>query len=302
MGSGCWSTASYTCYAASTGRSYNATTDSLDGDFTVQEAYQSRRLDEALNPKNVIRECCDTKEHPNSVPIILALDVTGSMGDTAIKIQKLLNPIMNKILAEVDDAEIAIMAIGDCACDDSPIQISQFESDIRIADNLDKIYFESGGGGNNYESYTAAWYMGLKHTKLDCWKRGKKGIIITMGDEPLNPYLPLKGCRRGGLCEVTGDKLQADVETKDLYAKAKEKFDMFHICVKSDCYPDQENNAKTFKKVMGENRVAISSVKDITDTIVDAVKFYAGKQKKTASILVEDTGKLNTDDKGDIAW
>lgn len=88
-----------------------------------------------------------------------------------------------------------IMGIGDLAYDGCPIQVSQFESDIRIAEQLDKIYFEFGGGGNSFESYTAAWYFGSRHTKLDCLNRGKKGIIITMGDEQLNPYLPLKGRR-----------------------------------------------------------------------------------------------------------
>ena len=65
------------------------------------------------------------------------------------------------------------MGIGDLAYDYAPIQASQFESDIRIAEQLDKIYFEGGGGGNNFESYTAAWYFGVHNCKLDCWNRGE---------------------------------------------------------------------------------------------------------------------------------
>ena len=42
-------------------------------------------LASALNPYNVIRECCDTEEHPNTIPVILALDVTGSMGSILLK-------------------------------------------------------------------------------------------------------------------------------------------------------------------------------------------------------------------------
>ena len=306
MGSGSWTRAAYATYCCSTGKTYNATTDCINENYTsTAQAFKSCKLNEALDPKNIIRECCDSKEHPESLPIILALDVTGSMGDTAIRIQKLLNPIMTKIYEEVKDAEIAIMAIGDLACDDAPIQMSQFESDIRIADNLDKIYFERGGGGNTWESYTAAWYMGLKHTKLDCWKRGRKGIIITMGDEKLNPYLPLDGYSCG-LRAATGDSLQADVETKKLYKEAKEKFDMFHICVESGCYPDQRNNLKTFQDVMGEKRAIISSVDDIKDNIIKAIKYYA--KKNTPSILVEDTScddataKPEVDTPEEISW
>ena len=75
--------------------------------------------------------------------------------------------------------------------------------------------------------------MGLKHCKLDCWKRGKKGLIITMGDEPINPYLP-----KEELAAATGDILQADVETSQLYQDALEKFDIVHFCIESGSYPD----------------------------------------------------------------
>lgn len=103
------------------------------------------------------------------------------------------------------------MGIGDLSYDRFPIQASQFESDIRIAEQLEKVYFEFGGGGNFYESYTAAWYFGARHTKLDCWNRGKKGIIITIGDERLNPYLP-RTAYYCGLSNATGDSLEDTVK------------------------------------------------------------------------------------------
>lgn len=190
MGSGTWTRNAFTSYTTTKGYSV-----SMDGSVTgmssnVQDNFKSRMLVTDLNPKNVIRECVDSTEHPNTKPVILALDVTGSMGRAAMEVAKQINVVMTKLYENVTDVEFLVMGIGDLAYDCAPIQASQFESDIRIAENLDKIYFENGGGGNDYESYTVAWYMGLKHCKLDCWKRGKKGLIITMGDEPINPYLP----------------------------------------------------------------------------------------------------------------
>lgn len=299
MGSGSWSRASYCSYSSSVGRTYCAATDSFKDTYTTSsQAFKQHKLFEKLDPKNVIRECCDSKEHPNTIPVILALDVTGSMGKTAIEIQKKLNPIMQELYKNVKDVELMIMAIGDLSYDNSPIQISQFESDIRIAENLDHIYFENGGGGNNWESYTAAWYMAARHTKLDCWKRGKKGIIITMGDEPINPYLP-----KDELEYVTGDTLQGNVETTDLYKEVKEKYDLCHICIESGSYPDQRSRKESFDEVLGGENVIISSVEDLQKKIVDIVTTYS---KKNSGIVIADaissTEKVKTNENGEITW
>lgn len=196
MGGGSWTRDAFSSYVKT---SYSCDVDSsgtISSNLSNQEMFKSRRLDEQLNLFEKVRECRDSEEHPNTIPVILALDVTGSMGQAAVEVAKKLNVIMTKLYDEVKDIEFMVMGIGDFACDNVPIQGGQFESDIRIAEQLDKIYFEFGGGGNCYESYTGAWLCGLKNTNLDCWNRGKKGIIITMGDERCNPYLPHKAVRR----------------------------------------------------------------------------------------------------------
>lgn len=230
MGGGSWTTSCYTAYATSRGLDTTCvngvTTLDLATDTTAQDLFKARTIAKELNPKGVVRQCCDTAEHPETVPVILALDVTGSMGGAAVEVAKKLNEVMTNLYGKVKDVEFCVMGIGDLAYDSAPVQMSQFESDIRIAEHLDKVYFEGGGGGNNFESYTAAWYFGLKHSDLDCWKRGRKGIIITMGDEPLNPYLP-----KGPLQAVSDDKLQEDVETSALFKEVSEKFDVFHLAV-----------------------------------------------------------------------
>ena len=169
----------------------------------------------------------------------------------------------------VEDVEFLIMGIGDLAYDSAPIQASQFEADIRIAEQLDKIYFEGGGGGNSYESYTAAWYFGLRHTKLDCWNRGKKGIIITMGDEPLNPYLP-----KNRLENAIGDSLQGNVETELLFNAAKDKFDIYHLAVDDNAtsYKWYAGDIKdSFGKYLDENHLTTVTLDNIANTIVDIV-------------------------------
>ena len=268
MGGGSWTTDSFRSYSKSVGRSVTSS-GMLDDSYNVQTLYISRNLQKELNPYNVVRECCDSEEHPNTIPVILALDVTCSMGSAAAEVAKTLNVVMTSLYEKINDVEFMIMGIGDLAYDDAPIQASQFESDIRIAEQLDKIYFEGGGGGNAFESYTGAWYFGLNHTKLDCWNRGKKGIIITMGDEPLNPYLP-----KGRLSLVTGDRLQADVETSELYNSVIEKFDVYHLAVndRATSYRSYRDRiASTWGKYLDDDHLKVVTLNNISQMIVDIV-------------------------------
>lgn len=269
MGCGSWTSDSFKNYSKSVGRSVSKS-GVIDSDYSNQEMFKATRLDSALDPKNVIRECCDSEEHPNTLPVILALDVTGSMGEAAVEVAKKLNVIMTKLYKDVKDVEFMIMGIGDLAYDYCPIQVSQFESDIRIAEQLDKIYFEFGGGGNGFESYTAAWYFGSRHTKLDCLKRGRKGIIITMGDEQLNPYLPLRG-RRSGLIKATGDNLQADVETNDLYDEASKKFNIYHLDVNHYHRWNEDEVEKSYKEYLDDTHFRKVTIDNIANEIIDII-------------------------------
>lgn len=287
MGGGSWTKTDYINYSCST-RGIDASIINMDtGSYTVsshQDIFKSRTINEALNPYKVTRECCDSAEHPQTIPVILALDVTGSMGDAAKEVATKLNVIMTDLYSKVKDVEFMIMGIGDFAYDDAPLQVSQFESDIRIAEQMDKIWFEGCGGGNSYESYTGAWYFGTKHCKLDCWNRGKKGIIITLGDEDLNPYLPYKRLEK-----ATGDSLQGDVETKDLYKEAAEKFDIYHIYVDHHGY--QYANMNTWTDVLPGQNVVSCKIEEIPQAITDIVSKYANG-----------TVVNNTKEEGVISW
>ena len=290
MGGGTWTRDKFATYSTSIGRSVDSK-GAISGNYRAQEMFKQRRIAPELDPKNVIRECCDSEEHPNTKPVILALDVTGSMGGASVKVAKELNVIMTELYEKVQDVEFMIMGIGDLSYDKAPIQASQFESDIRIAEQLDKIYFEAGGGGNAYESYTAAWYFGLNHCKLDCWNRGKKGIIITLGDEPLNPYLPATQ-----LSLSTGFKMQGDVETDALYKEVIQKYDVYHLAVEdreTSYWRYADRIKSSFGKYLDENHLKVVNMNNLANTIVGIV---ANSEEKILA------GTVNTDENGEISW
>lgn len=278
MGGGVWNRNSFSDYSRRAGRTVSANGD-IVGNYSAQDMFASRNIADVLNPYKVIRECCDSDEHPATVPVILALDVTGSMGSAAVEVAKRLNTVMTKLYETTKDVEFMIMGIGDLAYDRAPVQASQFESDIRIAEQLDKIYFESGGGGNGYESYTAAWYFALNNTNLDCHKRGRKGLIITMGDEPLNPYLPQKPLER-----VLGTSLENNIETSELYNKTIEKFDIYHLAVidpKSHGGYYENEIMRSFGVYLDKEHLRKTNLNNIAPTIINIITDFAGEKIQT---------------------
>lgn len=291
MGGGSWTKDAYCSYTSTT-RGCSVDSFKSASYTSASQVYKSYSLNEALDPKGVMRECCDSEEHPNSKPVILALDVTGSMGKTAINIAKTLDEIIQESFDKFDDVEFMTMGIGDLSYDTAPIQASQFESDIRIADQLDKIYFESGGGGNDWESYTAAWYFGVHNCKLDCWNRGEKGLIITMGDEPCNPYLPC-----GTLNRVLDCREQRDVETKNLVQEASAKYDLYHICITSThtghYYGDRLKNS--YAKYIPEDHIVESSENEVKAAILNIIE-----KKYGASATAQTASSFNNN--GELVW
>jgi hypothetical protein len=287
MGGGAWTTTAYCNYVSST-RGIDA--DSITTK-SVNQFYTARSIDPALDPKGVkIRECRDSEEHPNTIPIILALDVTGSMGSACAAVARQLDKIITGLYADVKDVEFMVMGIGDFVYDRAPLQVSQFESDVRICDQLGKIWFEKGGGGNSFESYTAAWYFALNHTDLDCWKRGKKGIIITMGDEPLNPYLPGRDFDR-----VLGYASQ-DVDTMDLYNQVTEKYDVYHIIItdRESCgWRYLEMDKKSWGRVLDGQHLFVKESTELPEVIHDIVLAHVDDGESVGTVTVTEEG---------IAW
>ena len=211
------------------------------------------------------------------------------MGHAATTCAGKLDEIMTELYGQIKDVEFMMMGIGDLAYDDAPIQASQFESDIRILDQTTKIYFEGGGGGNSFESYTAAWYFGLHNTRLDCWKRGKKGVIITLGDEPLNPYLP-----GAALGEVLGCNAQ-DVDTKELYKEVTEKFDVYHIAITDES--SYRHYATKIKESWGEllgQRLFIATSNELPKIIGEIIRDHE-------NIISAEVGTVEVTGEG-ISW
>jgi hypothetical protein len=239
-------------------------------------------MNSLLDPKGVkIREARDSDEHPASTPIIIGVDVTGSMGMIAETIAKSsLGTIFQEILDRkpVTDPQLMFMAIGDVRHDSAPLQVSQFESDNRIVQQLEKIYVEHGGGGNSSESYDFPWYFAARHTAIDSWeKRQKKGYLFTIGDEEA-PY----GLDKSHLKEFLGEDSQQDYTAEELLKMAEQKYHVFHIIVEEGdhCNYAKDATFSTWAKLMGQRALHMANYTKLGEIIVSAIQITEGADKK----------------------
>ncbi|PWB25348.1 hypothetical protein [Flavobacterium sp. HTF] len=223
-----------------------------------------RMAHESMNPKGItFREARDSAVHPNSVPIILGLDVTGSMGHIPHElIKEGLPKLMGGIIqGGVPDPALLFLGIGDHECDNYPLQVGQFESGDQELDMwLTRTYIESGGGGNAGESYLLAWYFAAFHTKTDAFeKRNQKGLLFTVGDEPNLEVLPASA-----ISEIMGAGQQT-YTAKELLAEAKKYYDVYHISV---LHSDQAVRSDVaWKELLGQNCLSIEDHREIPNVI-----------------------------------
>jgi hypothetical protein len=247
-------------------------------------------MKQSLDPKKVVlRESCDSDVNPNSMPIIVAVDVTGSMGMIAeVMARKGLGKLIEGILDDkpVEDPHIMFMAIGDTYTDSAPLQVSQFEADIRIAQQLTDIWLEGCGGGNDTEGYDLPWYFAATKTKIDSFdKRGKKGYLFTIGDE-----MPPKGASKKDLDRIFGSGAEKSWSSPEMLAAAQQKYHVFHVIVEQGSYASR-NLGKVrgaWKEVLGSRALSLNDYELLPQVILSALSISEGKDPKEVLAALED--------------
>ncbi len=261
MGCGNWTSDDWKRYSSARIRGRN-----------VSEIYSSIDMKQEYNPLGIkMRESRDSAEHNLST---IGLDVTGSMNRILEVVANCLGDMVKEILNRnpVSDPQIMFSAIGDAMFDRAPLQVTQFESDIRIANQLTDLWFECGGGGNGFESYPLIWYFAANHTSTDAWeKRQKKGFIFTMGDDCFPEKITAKEIKR-----FIGDDIENDISTENLYAQISRKYNVFHLMLEQGGSASRMSPDK-WRKLMGERAISVSDYKCIPEIIVSIMESVSGR-------------------------
>lgn len=291
MGWGNWSLSSHDKNTGSKIKS--GTTFGYDSKTRASGLYKAH---ESVDPKKrnadglILREARDSVEHPNSTPIVVGFDATGSMGTIPRIVQKNLTSLFSLLLRKgyAEDPQIAITAYGDSKVDYVPLQISQFESDNRIDENLDNLFLEGGGGGNGGETQTLLWYFLANHAVIDSYeKRGKKGYLFIIADE-----VPL---------DLTAGEIKKfiapdEVNTKDLTVDGvvehlKEKWDTYIILVDNWSARTQKSK-EVYTRLFGSDHVIdVEDYDNVSELIGGAIGYLEGQaDDETLTQDLVDTG------------
>ena len=225
----------------------------------VQEMFKQTSCHALMNPKDVrVRESRDSPDHPSSLAVVFALDVTGSMGKIPEMLAREALPGFMKVLVDckVDDPQLLFMAVGDATCDKAALQVGQFESTAELMDRwLTWTFIEKGGGGGDHESYELALYFLAEHTDMDCWaKRQKRAYLFMTGDE-----MPYPAVSRHQIEALVGDRLDEDVPVADAVAAVQRTFRPFFLI------PDPKRRARcedTWRDLLGDHVIPLEDPQD----------------------------------------
>jgi len=173
-----------------------------------------------------------------------------------------------------------LMGVGDVRVGDkAPLQVTQFEADIRIAEQLQKIYLEGGGGGNSFESYHLPWYFAATHTSIDCFeKRGKKGYLFTIGDECAPDNL-----RPDEIEKVVGDKVQSTLSAQELLDMASRTYEVYHIIIKQGSYARHslDKVLNSWNDLLGQRAISLEDHQYLGEIITSIIQMNEGENKES---------------------
>ncbi|MBQ3886419.1 MAG: hypothetical protein II735_00435 [Clostridia bacterium] len=271
MGYGSYKATDWAKLKNSRGISQNSSASDIFANNQFQEKYDPRFIDK--------RESCDSADSPQSTPIIIGFDVTGSMGYLAAEIAK---NSLNKTITYIYDKQPVTNPHVMCAAFVEPIaqgglQVTQFEADIRVAEQL--LELKVGFGGNLYSFDSLVWYFAAQHTKIDSFdKRGKKGFIFCVGDEVCGGAEGEK-LSAHQIKEVYNDTVAEDYPLAKVYQMASEQYEVFHIVTGFRT----EKSLQTWESFLpGRNaRIEPADIGCLSEVITSIMQLVNGMDKKS---------------------
>ncbi len=243
---------------------------------STAQIFSNKSTSTEMSPKGLVfRECRDSAAHPESLAVMINLDVTGSMGRIPeVLVREKLGALMDTLIShDIKHASVLFSAIGDSTCDSYPLQVGQFESGAtELIKWLTEAVLEGGGGGQKKESYLLAWLLAARHTSIDCFeKRKQKGIMFTIGDE-----MTWETISASTLKDLMGYTEAQDLSAKDLLAEAQRMYHVFHIHINEGGYKNDPQVLSSWKGLLNERLIVCEDYNHLAELIATTVAVING--------------------------
>jgi hypothetical protein len=185
------------------------------------KALGPRTYEKKAGPNEKIINPAKSISSESSNPLIIAIDVTGSMANWPFEIFDRLPLLYNTLSQYREDVEICFAAIGDAAVDRWPLQVTTFASGFDLEQLLGSLYGE-GAGGDAAESYGLFAHWVNTHVKIPDLKENP--FLIVFGDAPMHPTIPT-----AQISHYLGDKLTKDVDTYKVWNQVIRKWNTWFL-------------------------------------------------------------------------
>lgn len=272
-------------YGSYSYEAHQAITSSRAGQ-SAAAVFKGTVVDPKMDPKGVkYRESRDSKDNPDSLGIVFALDISGSMSSIPVDIATKQLPGFMKLLtdAKVASPQVLFACLTDVTGDGRPLQVGQFETTAELMDQwLTRCSLKGGGD----ELYELAFHFFARHTAMDCWeKRQRKGYLFMTGDEPSNTTLT------GALVKRWIGTDQQDMPLAAVIADVRRTFHPFFIA------PDRKRGAGVsafWTPYLSESFIVLDDPADTCAAAAGLVALGEGAVKGLAQLEASLTASGNT--------
>jgi len=154
-------------------------------------------------------------------PVIVAIDVTGSMASWPFEIFDRLPLMFNTLSQYHPDVEISFAAIGDAKVDRWPLQVTPFASGYDLEQLLGALYGE-GGGGDAPESY--GLFANWVNTHVEIPTTPEPPFLIVFGD--INMHAKVE---KNQVQHYLGDAPWTDLDSISEWQKVTQKWNTWFL-------------------------------------------------------------------------
>ncbi len=178
-------------------------------------------------------------------PLIIAVDVSGSMASWPFEIFDRLPLLYNTLSQYREDLEICFATIGDAAVNRWPLQVTTFANGFDLEQLLGALYGE-GGGGDAPESYGlfAHWV----NTHVEVPDLQEPPFLIVFGDITMHPKVP-----KDQIAHYLGDQVRRDVDAIEAWRQVCKTWNTWFLRRPTGKPGDRVD--KQWGKAIGEQKI-----------------------------------------------